>query len=189
LPKTAVLQYRRAGDTIWHTGHPLMLIKDGRLVGSLFELSPSTSYDVKVLDGATEISGSITTQPDELQFTPSVVLHVNDDAPAGGDGSAAAPFRTIQEGVNRAGPGTQVLVSDGIYREAVTFPTSGTPGNWIQVKAAGTAAILDSADYLSGSIWTATATATRPCSRVPRPCSATWAWRAPMAAYARFSAS
>ena len=153
LPKTAVLQYRQAGETIWHTGHPLTLIKDGRLVGSLFELAPATSYDVKVLDGTTEISGSITTQVDELQFTPSVVLHVNDDAPAGGDGSAAAPFRTIQEGVNRATPGTQVLVSDGIYREAVTFPASGTAGNWIQVKAEGSGAILDSSQSLPSEVW------------------------------------
>jgi hypothetical protein len=78
-----------------------------------------------------------------------VILHVNDDALPGGNGSAAAPFRTIQEAVNQAGPGTQVLVADGIYREAVTFPASGTAGKWIQVKAAGDAAILDSADRLT----------------------------------------
>ncbi|HEX6033195.1 MAG TPA: right-handed parallel beta-helix repeat-containing protein, partial [Anaerolineales bacterium] len=34
-----------------------------------------------------------------------------------------------------------------------------TAEHWIQVKAAGNAAILDSADYLSGSIWTSTSTA------------------------------
>ena len=140
--------YRQSSETTWHTGHPLMRIDDGRLVGSLFGLSPATSYSIKVLDGTTEISGSITTQPNELQFIPSVVLHVNDDAPAGGDGSAAAPFRTIQEGVNHAVPGTQVLVADGIYREAVTFPASGSAGNWIQVKAEGSGAILDGSENL-----------------------------------------
>jgi hypothetical protein len=87
-----------------------------------------------------------------------VILHVNDDASPGGDGSAAAPFRTIQEAVNQAGPGTQVLVADGVYREAVTFPGSGTAGNWIQVKAEGNAAILESADVLSGNIWTLSTT-------------------------------
>ena len=55
-------------------------------------------------------------------------------------------------------PGTQVLVADGTYREAVTFPASGTAGNWIQVKAEGNAAVLDSADRLSGNIWTLTST-------------------------------
>ncbi len=153
LPKTAELLYRQNSETIWHTGHPLMRINDGRLVGSLFGLSAATSYSIKVLDGATEISGSITTQPKELQFTPSVVLYVNDDALAGGDGSVTAPFKTIQEGINHAGPGTQVLVADGIYHEAVTFPASGSAGNWIQVKAEGSGAILDGSENLSGNIW------------------------------------
>src|SRR6266511_6025308 len=153
LPKTAELMYRQSGETNWHTGHSLVRIPDGRLVGSLFGLSPATSYEVKVLNGMTEVSASIMTQPNELPITPSSILHVNDDAPAGGDGSVDAPFNKIQDAVKHAGPGTQVLVADGIYREAVTFPASGTPGKWIQVKAQGEAAILDSADYLSGDIW------------------------------------
>ncbi len=153
LPKTAELMYRQISDSNWHSGHPLMRIDDGRLVGSLFGLSPATSYSIKVLDGVTEISGSIATQPDQLQFTPSVIAHVNDDAPSGGDGSVTAPFQTIQEGVNHAGPGTQVLVADGIYHESISFPTSGSAGNWIQVKAEGSSAILDGAGDLAGTTW------------------------------------
>lgn len=154
LSKTAQLMVRQSDDPTWHSAHPLVRIDDGRLVGSLFGLSPAASYSIKVLDGTTEISGSTTTQPDGLQFTPSVILHVNDDALPGGNGSAAAPFQTIQEGVNHAGPGTQVLVVDGIYREAVTFPASGVAGNWIQVKAEGSGAILDGSENLTGDIWT-----------------------------------
>ena len=144
LPSTAELYYRRNGEIQWRTGHRLMRIDDGRLIGSLFNLLPATSYEIKVLAGSSVINGTVNTQPDQLSFTPTVILHVNDDGLPGGNGSAAAPFRTIQEAVNHAGPGTQVLVADGVYREAVTFPVSGTPGNWIQVKAAGNAAILDS---------------------------------------------
>lgn len=129
LPNTAQMMYRQSGEAIWHNGHPLVRIPDGRLVGSLFGLSPATSYEVKVLNGSAEVSRSITTQPNELPFTPLSILHVNDDAPAGGDGSVNAPFNRIQDAVNRAGPATQVLVADGIYREAVTFPASGTEGN------------------------------------------------------------
>ncbi|MBI5943031.1 MAG: right-handed parallel beta-helix repeat-containing protein [Chloroflexi bacterium] len=154
LPKKADLMYRLSGEANWRSGHPLVRIDDGRLVGSLFGLSPSTPYQVKVIDAGVEISGSIITQAVDLQFNPSVILHVNDDAPAGGNGSVAAPFKTIQEGINRAVPGTQILVADGIYREAVTFPASGSPGNWIQVKAEGSGAILDSSETLSGSAWT-----------------------------------
>ena len=154
LPKTAELLYRKDGETDWHSGHPLMRIDNGRLAGSLFGLSPATTYNIKVLDGATEISGSVTTQPDELQFTPTIVLYVDDDASAGGDGSKSKPFKTIQEGVNHATAGTQVLVADGVYREAVSFPASGAAGNWIQVKAQGSGAILDGSQTLSGNIWT-----------------------------------
>ena len=153
LPKTAELMYRRSGESAWRAGHPLVRIDDCRLVGSLFGLAPSTAYEVKVLDGTNEISGATTTQPGELPFAPSAVIHVDDDAAPGGDGSAAAPFQSIQEGVNRAAPGTQVLVADGIYHEAVTFPNSGTAGNWIQVKAGGGGAILDGSETLSGDIW------------------------------------
>lgn len=153
LPARAQLMYRQSGETSWRPGHPLVRIDDGRLVGSLFGLLPATSYEIKVLDGVAEMSGSVTTQPDELLFTPSLILHVNDDAPPGGDGSVAAPFQAIQEGVDHAGPGTQVLVADGVYHEAVSFPASGTPANWIQIKAEGSGAILDGSEELRGEIW------------------------------------
>lgn len=154
LPPTAELLYRQLGETAWRAGHPLIRLDDGRLVGSLFGLSPATVYEVRVFAGPTEFAGMGLTQPEELAFTPTTILHVDDNAPAGGDGSAGAPFRTIQEAVNRAGPGTQVLVSDGVYREAVTFPASGNANQWIQVKAAGSAVILDGSLERTGNIWT-----------------------------------
>lgn len=157
LPATAELFYRISGEMEWRNGHPLMRIKDGRLIGSLFDLLPDTTYEIFAFDGTNQVSGSVTTQPELLSFTPASTLYVDDDAGMDGDGSIVLPFRTIQEAVNRAGPGTQILVADGVYREAVTFPASGTPENWIQVKAQGDAAILDSADRLSGDIWKADA--------------------------------
>ncbi len=153
LPKTAALMYQKSGETNWHTGHPLALSNNTRLAGSLFGLEPATTYNIKVVDGITEISGTVTTQPEELQFTPTTILYVDDDAAAGGDGTRAKPYKTIQEGVNHAAPGTQVLVADGVYHEAVTFPASGADGKWIQVKAEGSGAILDGSQTLSGNIW------------------------------------
>jgi hypothetical protein len=153
LPRTAMLMYQRSGETDWRAGHPLLLSNNSRLVGSLFSLSPATAYNIKVVDGTAEISGSITTQPDELQFTPAAIVYVDDDASAGGDGTRARPFKTIQEGVNHAAAGTQVLVADGIYHEAVTFPASGADGQWIQVKAEGSGAILDGSQTISGDVW------------------------------------
>ena len=155
LPATAEMMYRQSVEADWRAGHRLVRIDDGRLVGSLFGLAPATTYEVKVNVGAAETNGVVTTQPDEMVFTPTTILHVNDDAPAGGDGSAVAPFQTIQEGINHAGPGTQVLVADGIYHEAVTFPASGTADGWIQVKAEGNGAILEGSQTLTGKVWTA----------------------------------
>ena len=153
LPPVAELMYRQASDSEWKRGHPLLNIEGKHLVGSLFGLTESTTYEVKVIDGTNELDSFVTTQPEQLQFTPSRVLYVDDDAAPGGDGSATAPFQTIQSGVNVATPGTQVLVSDGIYREEVNFPSSGTENNWIQVKAAGQNVILDGSRELSGDIW------------------------------------
>lgn len=153
LPDTAELFYRQTGETEWRTGHPLMRIKDGRLVGSLFHLLPDTAYEIFVFDGVNQVSGSVSTQSDQLSFTPASILYVDDDAGPGGDGSIIRPFQTIQDAVDHAGPGTRVSVADGLYREAVTFSASGAPDNWIQVKAEGAAAVLDSASYLTGDIW------------------------------------
>jgi len=153
LPATAELFYRQSGETKWQNAHPLMRIKDGRLIGSLFNLLPATSYEVMAFDGNSQISNSVATQPNQLSFTPTKTLYVDDNAPPGGDGSVIKPYQTIQEAVNHAEPGTLVSVADGTYREAITFPASGAPGKWIQVKAQGNAAILDSADYFSGDIW------------------------------------
>lgn len=153
LPETAELMVRQSENAPWQKGHPLTRINDGRLIGSLFGLSPSTQYFVKVSDGINEIQGSITTQPAELQFAPSTIIYVDDDTSEGGNGSADAPFRTIQEGINHATPGTRVLVADGVYHEAITFPSSGTSSQWIQVKAAGNGAVLDGSKSLSGGNW------------------------------------
>src|SRR5690349_9268267 len=38
LPAAAELSYRQSGETEWRSGHPLVRIKDGRLIGSLFNL-------------------------------------------------------------------------------------------------------------------------------------------------------
>ncbi len=114
--------------------------------------SPATCF-IEACDRTGAISGSTTTQPDSLQFTPSAILYVNTKAAAGGDGSAAAPFQTIQAAVNHAAPGTQVLVADGTYAETVAFPGLRPANNWIQVKAAGSGAILDGSQGLTGQTW------------------------------------
>ncbi len=94
LPATAQLLFRQSSDPTWHPAHPLMLISDGRLVGSLFGLIPATAYNIKVTDGTTEITGSTTTQPDATSVHAPADYSCEVPAqPPGGDGSAAAPFQ------------------------------------------------------------------------------------------------
>lgn len=52
--------------------------------------------------------------------------HVNASAFKSGDGSQNRPFQTIQEAANLAGPGDEVLVYPGVYRESVNPVHSGT---------------------------------------------------------------
>ena len=67
--------------------------------------SATTSADVPVLpDGAC------------VPFTPAgAAVYVDDDAPAGGDGSAQRPLRGISAALDRAGDGGSVLVAAGTY--------------------------------------------------------------------------
>jgi hypothetical protein len=64
--------------------------------------------------------------------------YVDNAVTASGNGSLTAPFRTIQEGVNRLAPGdTLWLRGDGasarIYSETLSLPTSGTAAQPITV--------------------------------------------------------
>jgi Ca2+-binding RTX toxin-like protein len=60
--------------------------------------------------------------------TPARVIHVSAGAAAGGDGSAARPYATIQAAVSAATPGTAIHVHAGTYVENVKIPhqASGT---------------------------------------------------------------
>lgn len=153
LPPFADLLFRADGETEWRIGHPLILVDDKFMAGSLFALAEHTLYEIKVVYDSTEIVGAVSTQPENLQFTPLFILHVDDDALPGGDGSIDAPFQTIQAGINRAVPGTQILVADGTYHEALSFPVSGTDHNWIQIKAKGNNAVLDGSQPIAGNVW------------------------------------
>jgi hypothetical protein len=57
---------------------------------------------------------------------------VDGGAGAGGDGSVARPFRTIQAAALQAAPGDTVRVRPGIYRERVVPPRGGEPGRPIR---------------------------------------------------------
>lgn len=63
-------------------------------------------------------------------------FHVSPHGDDAADGSAAAPFRTVQRGAEAARPGDTVLVAPGIYRERVAPPRGGTEGAAITFRSA-----------------------------------------------------
>ncbi len=86
-------------------------------------------------------------------------------SPTGDDenpGTKANPFATIQAGVNRLQAGDALVIREGVYREAVTFPESGTQGSPITVKAfAGERVVVTGCDPVaewsrqSNGVWKA----------------------------------
>lgn len=66
-------------------------------------------------------------------------------------GTAAAPFRTVQQAASVANAGDLVLVHAGTYRETLRPTRSGNPGSPIVFKAApGETVVLSGADPVSG---------------------------------------
>ncbi len=70
------------------------------------------------------------------------LIHVDSSVASSGDGSAAAPFKTIQEGLNVAQPGESVVVhgdasgSGRVYSTGLSFPTAGSAGAPVTLRAA-----------------------------------------------------
>jgi Ca2+-binding RTX toxin-like protein len=58
---------------------------------------------------------------------PLQVIYVSPTGSNAGSGSQADPLKTIQEAVNRATPGTTIMVEAGTYVETVKFDVSGLP--------------------------------------------------------------
>jgi hypothetical protein len=59
--------------------------------------------------------------------TPTVQLHVAPTGNDSGDGSEAAPLRTVQAALDRATPGTQINLAPGEYHERLQTKVDGTP--------------------------------------------------------------
>ena len=91
-----------------------------------------------------------------------MTIYVNANAARGGSGTAAAPFRTINDAAKIARPGDEVLVAPGVYREYVDPVNPGTDDARITYRSeVPLAAVITGAEELKhwehyeGSVWTA----------------------------------
>jgi hypothetical protein len=60
-----------------------------------------------------------------LSAVPERILYVDGTTANSGNGSAASPYKTVQEGIQNATAGTTVIVSDGVYNESLSTVHSG----------------------------------------------------------------
>jgi len=151
----ASVVYRISGSgEPYRQGYPLSRVSDTRFVGSLFWLEPGTTYDVRVtfsdpdggpLDDVT-VEATASTRPEIAIPTPNDSFYVSPTG-SGTACSLAAPC-SLTEGLNRAGPGDEMVLRDGVYYQGeIALPRSGTADAPIVVRGyLGETAVLDGAD-------------------------------------------
>jgi hypothetical protein len=87
--------------------------------------------------------------------TPTKTIWVSPDGSNSNDGSSAHPYETIQYALDRAEPGTTVMVKAGTYAENIEFHNSGTAGKPISLVSAdgpGEAKIVPGKGKTGGTI-------------------------------------
>ncbi len=161
---TLALAWRRAGATAFRAAQPLVRISTTTFTGSLFFLSPGGDWEARVtlsdpdgVNGAPTQTTTFATRSAILAEPSVQTLYVAPGGDDGGPGSAGQPLATIQEGANRAQPGTLISIAPGVYRESVAPAVSGTAAQPIVFRGSAPGAILDGADaaIAQGVSWTA----------------------------------
>ena len=158
---SAAVQYRESGGS-WQGGFPLIRVADTRFVGSLFWLEPDSSYEVQVtFDDADGVLHGVMVAATASTRSEIVIPAPQDSwvVSPGGSGttcSAVAPC-ALAEGIDRAQPGDEVRLRDGVYLVGeLELPRSGSAGAPVVLRAwPGETPILDGADPATFS-WTAT---------------------------------
>ncbi len=158
----ASVEYRVGGSGIYRQGLPLSRIADTRFVGSLFWLSPGTTYDVRVtfsdpdggpLNGAV-VTGSAATRAEIAVPAPTHSYYVSPTG-SGTACSLASPC-ALTTALSQAQPGQEVVLRGGVYYQGeMSVPRSGTTGAPIVIRShTGETAILDGGDPATFT-WTA----------------------------------
>jgi hypothetical protein len=151
LDATCAVKYRRRGDSAWTSGMALHRVPAGsakgtaesfvwtnRLSGSLFDLEPSTEYEIQLQ--LTDPDGGGTTQTLNAETRPE---------PTAAPG--ARPKPGDRAALKTAQPGDVILLADGDYGAAV-FQRDGEPGRPIVYRST-TGKALFSEISLTGRKW------------------------------------
>ncbi len=160
---SAALEWRPTTG-VFKAGHPLTRIDATHFVGSLFWLSPGTTYEARVtLSDPEGVSGSatvITTVQTRVDSLPEPTVRTLYVSTTGSDSNAGTspglPVQTIQRAATLSQAGDLILINPGVYRETVSVPRSGTASQPIVFRGTSAGVILDGADgaIAGGVTWT-----------------------------------
>lgn len=154
----AELHYKLSSLNVWQKGFNLSRV-DNKLnmcSGSIFWLSPNSTYDIKVLiiDSTTSslngqiLQGTISTKAEPV-FSNGTgnIYNVNP--------SGSGSFYTLQNAINIAQAGDIVLLDTGNYYVGnITFPNNGTKSNPIEIKGVNKENVILNGAYEKPLIWT-----------------------------------
>ncbi|MCG6118731.1 MAG: Ig-like domain-containing protein [Aquimonas sp.] len=85
------------------------------------ETATADSFSFQVCDSGVPAPPACTTATATLALSGEAVWFVNDDAPAGGDGTLARPFQTLSAAVTAASVNTKIFKFSGSYIGGVTL--------------------------------------------------------------------
>lgn len=160
---TVGLEWRRVGDPTFKSAQPLVRVDATHLIGSLFSLTPNTSYEIRAtlsdpdgIIGSAQNSATSSTRADVLVEPSLRTLYVSPTGDDSKDGlTLANAVKTVQRGADLAQAGDVVLIAPGTYREGVAVPRSGTAAQPIVFRGSAAGVVLDGSLVLpANTVWT-----------------------------------
>ncbi len=176
-----VVEYKTTGTTKWKRGHPLSIIAnipmnrefelyadsidnykaagvppEYRLSGSIFNLSPSSQYDIRVriLNKNSESSystGSIYTRSDNFPASGRDLYINNTTGHDSNSGYSPTQAKRTLTGIKSTGllAGDKIHFANGTYYGSTLFDSiRGAPANYIHIIADGDSVFFDGSDSL-----------------------------------------
>ena len=145
--------------------HKMSRVYQSSFVGTIFNLAPQTSVDVRVTlsdpSGVTNPihTASISTRDETIPLPGITEIHVaKTGSDVSGDGSIANPYLTIQKAIDNVAFGNTIIIHEGNYHEQTTIAYLNPPTNMpITIKsAANETVVLTGTDstYNDINVWT-----------------------------------
>ena len=120
-PGHVSLEVKESGEMEFRQAHPLTRYDNYHMAGSLFDLKPGTSYDIRVTLGGQAVTSSFKTRPDFATPAPLRTVAVRNSS-------------ELVAAINDARPGDEILLSPGTYGGGLTISASGTAEHPIVIR-------------------------------------------------------